>query len=165
VSQADDKQAGRVSRALLLAPFIFVCHFMEESPGFVGWFNSHVARGITQGLFWRVNITALVVTAAVVAFERLSRSGISMMLAIIWLGCLMLANALFHIAGGLVDGRYVPGLATAVLLYLPYYFWLSSKAVKSGRVTLAAAAVGAFVGSLPMLAHGYLILFRGSRLF
>jgi hypothetical protein len=37
--------------------------------------------------------------------------------------------------------------------------------VKSGRVRAAWAALGASVGALPMLAHGYLILFRGSRLF
>jgi len=29
-----------------------------------------------------------------------------------------------HIAAGLVDGRYVPGLVTAVVLYIPYYLWL-----------------------------------------
>ena len=31
----------------------------------------------------------------------------------------MLANALFHIVGGIVDGQYVPGLVTAIVLYLP----------------------------------------------
>ena len=138
---------------------------MEESPGFVEWFNGHVARGITQGLFWRVNITALVITLAVAAFEWLSRSAVSVRLVLVWLGGLMFANAVFHIAGGLVDGRYVPGLATAVLLYLPYYFWLSLTAVKSGRVKVAESAAWTLLGSLPMLAHGYLILFRGSRLF
>jgi hypothetical protein len=165
VSPTDDRKAERVSRVLLLAPPVFVCHFLEESPGFVGWFNAHVARGITPGLFWGVNITALVITSASVASEWFSRSALSMYLALAWLGFLMLANALFHVAGALVDGRYVPGLATAVLLYLPYYLWLSAKAVKGRRVRAAWAAACALVGSLPMLAHGYLILFRGSRLF
>ena len=165
MSPTDERKARHISRALLFAPLIFVCHFLEESPGFVGWFNSHVARGITQGLFWRVNITALVITVAVAAFERFSRSSLSMILALTWLGFLMLANALFHITGGLVDGRYMPGLLTAILLYLPYYLWLFVTAVKSGRVNIAAAAACALLGALPMLAHGYLILFRGSRLF
>lgn len=165
MSTTDERRAYDVSRALLLAPPVFVCHFLEESPGFVAWFNSHVARGITPRLFWEVNVTALVITLAVVAFERLSRSAASMNLALAWLGCLMLANAVFHVAGGLADGRYVPGLATAVLLYLPYYFRLWTKAVKTGRVKASRAAACALVGSLPMLAHGYMILFRGSRLF
>lgn len=160
-----DRKAADVSRALLLAPFVFVCHFVEESPGFVGWFNAHVARGISSGLFWRVNLSALVITLVVVGVEWVSRSAFSLSLALVWLSFLMLANAVFHVVGGIVDGKYVPGLATAALLYLPYYFWLVIIAVKSRRVTAAVLAAGAVVGSLPMLAHGYLILFRGSRLF
>ncbi|HEX8147104.1 MAG TPA: HXXEE domain-containing protein [Pyrinomonadaceae bacterium] len=154
-----------VSRALLLAPPIFVVHFLEESPGFVGWFNSHVARGITPSLFWTVNLTALSVTLAVVAFEWFSRTPLSLGAALAWLCFLMFANALFHIAGALVDKRYVPGLFTAVLLYLPFYLWLFARALKSRRVTAAALLTAAVTCSLPMLIHGYLILFRGGRLF
>jgi hypothetical protein len=150
---------------LLLAPFIFVCHFLEESPGFVEWFNAHVARGITSGLFWRVNIAALVITLIVVGIEWFSRSAFSMSLAIAWLSFLMLANAVFHIVGGLVDKQYVPGLVTAILLYLPYYAWLFLKAVKSGRLKGMVLVLAVVLGSPLMLIHGYLILFRGSRLF
>ena len=154
-----------VSRALLLAPLIFIFHFLEESPGFVAWFNSHVARGITPGLFWTVNLTALFITLAVVAFEWFSRTSLSLGVALAWLCFLMFANALFHIAGALVDRRYVPGLYTAVLLYLPFYVWLFVRALQSRRVTAAALLTAAAVCSLPMLIHGYLILFRGDRLF
>lgn len=155
----------RVPRALLFAPLIFVCHFLEESPGFVEWFNSHVARGITSGLFWQVNIYGLVITLVVVGVEWFSRSAFSLYLAIAWFGGLMLANALFHLAGGVVDKRYVPGLGTAILFYLPYYCWLFIGAVKSKRANVIGLVVAAVLGSLPMLVHGYLILFRGSRLF
>jgi hypothetical protein len=156
---------NHVSRVILLAPFIFVCHFLEESPTFVEWFNSHVARGITSGLFWRVNISALVITLIVVGIEWLSRSAFSLTLIIAWFGFLMLANAIVHIAGGLVDRQYVPGLVTAVLLYIPYYLWLFVKAVTSERVNLPVLFVASVAGSIPMLIHGYLIVFRGSRLF
>ena len=154
-----------VSRALLLAPPVFIVHFLEESPGFVAWFNSHVARGITPGLFWGVNLTALFITLAVVAFEWCSRTPLSLGAALSWLCFLMFANAIFHVAGSLVDGRYVPGLVTAVLLYLPFYVWLFVRALKSGRVTAAALLTAAVTCSLPMLIHGYLILSRGERLF
>ncbi len=154
-----------VSRALLLAPFIFIGHFLEESPRFVEWFNAHVPRGITSPLFWRVNISALVITLIVVAIEWFSRSAFSLILAIAWLSFLMLANALFHVVGGVVDKQYVPGLATAILLYIPYYCWLFMKAVKSKRVRVVGLVAAVVLGSLPMLIHGYLILFRGSRLF
>jgi uncharacterized membrane protein HdeD (DUF308 family) len=154
-----------ISRALLLAPFIFVCHFLEESPTFVEWFNSRVARGITPESFWRVNISALAITLMVVGIEWLSRSAFSLTLVIAWLGFLMFANAIFHVAGGLVDKQYVPGLVTAVLLYIPYYSWLFMKVIKSKRVNLAVLFVAAVFCSIPMLLHGYLIVFRGSHLF
>lgn len=160
-----DRITDHVFPAILLAPVIFVGHFLEESPTFVAWFNAHVARGITSGLFWRVNIAALVITLIVVGIEWLSRSPFSLTLMIAWLGFLMLANAIFHIVAGLVDGQYVPGLVTAVLLYIPYYLWLFAKALKSERVKPAGLLVAAVLGSIPMLIHGYLILFRGSRLF
>ncbi|HKP72342.1 MAG TPA: HXXEE domain-containing protein [Pyrinomonadaceae bacterium] len=154
-----------VSRALLFAPFIFVVHFLEESPGFVEWFNGHVGRGITSGLFWTVNISALVITLVLVGIEWSSRSAFSLVLAAAWLGFLMLANAAFHIAGGVLDRQYVPGLVTAIVLYVPYYCWFFMRAAKSRRVAVVWLIAAAIFGSLPMLAHGYLILFRGSRLF
>jgi len=155
----------RVSRALLLAPFIFICHFLEESPGFVEWFNGHVARGITSELFWTVNVSALFITLALVCLEWFSRSAISLIPAVAWLSFLMMANAIFHVVGGAVDKQYVPGLVTALLLYVPYYSWFFIKALRSGRVKTFALVAAAVLGSLPMLIHGYLILFRGSRLF
>jgi hypothetical protein len=161
----DDRGIHKASRLLLLAPVIFVCHFLEESPGFVQWFNEHVARGITSGLFWRVNLSALAFTLMLIGIDRLSPSASSLTLAVVWLSFLMPANAVFHIAGGLADGRYVPGLATAVLLYLPYYGWFFARVVKSGRVKPVVLVAWAALGSLPMLIHGYLIIFRGSRLF
>ncbi|MGH9872970.1 MAG: HXXEE domain-containing protein [Pyrinomonadaceae bacterium] len=154
-----------VSRTLVVAPLIFVCHFLEESPTFVAWFNAHVSRGITSGLFWRMNILALIITVVVVGLEWLSRSVFSLAVVIAWFSFLMLANAIFHIIGGVVDRSYVPGLVTAVLLYLPYYVWLFRTAVKSGRIQVGGLIATAVLGSQPMLIHGYLILFRGSRLF
>lgn len=165
MDRIDERGVDHAARLLLLAPAIFVCHFLEESPGFVQWFNEHVARGITSGLFWVVNLSGLAVTLTVVGINWFSRSAFSLGLAVSWLGTLMLANAVFHIVGGLVDGKYVPGLATAVLLYVPYYGWLFTTAVKSRQVKMIVLIVGAMLGSLPMLMHGYLILFQGSRLF
>lgn|SRR5574341_816269 len=150
------------SDPVLLAPIIFVCHFLEESPTFVPWFNAHVARGITSDLFWTVNLTALVITLLVVAVEFLSRSSASAILMAGWFGFLMGANALFHIVGGFVDRAYVPGLITAVLLYVPYYSWLIARSVKRAG---AASIVATVIGAVPMAIHGYLILFKGSRLF
>ncbi len=150
---------------IILAPFIFICHFMEESPGFVNWFNSHVGRGITSGLFWNVNISALVITVIVTIIELFAPSAVSASIVILWLSFLMLANAIFHITGGIVDQKYVPGLITAIVLYIPYYFLVVGSILKKQRLKLSSLIILALLGSSLMLIHGYLILFRGSRLF
>lgn len=150
---------------LSLAPLIFVAHFVEEGSGFVTWFNAHVSRGITEPLFWSVNYTALAITLAVLTLEWLNSTVFSATLAVAWVSFLMFANALLHVTGAIADRAYVPGLVTAVLLYLPFSVWVLSRVVQLRRLPRAGVAAAAVLGALPMLAHGYLIIFRGSRLF
>jgi hypothetical protein len=102
ISSAPD----RLRRELLFAPLIFVAHFLEESPGFVPWFNAHVARGITADLFWTVNATALVITLLVTLLFWSTESPAAMVLMVAWLSFLMLSNAVFHVTGAIVDRGY-----------------------------------------------------------
>ena len=111
------KPPSHIHQLVLIAPVIFVIHFLEESPWFVEWFNSHVARGITSASFWRVNLTALIITLIAVGIEYLSRSGFSLTLVVGWLGFLMGANALFHVVAAVVDRDYVPGLVERIRCY------------------------------------------------
>ena len=163
--QIVQQSADRLRRGLLLAPLIFVAHFLEEGPRFVPWFNTHVARGITADLFWTVNATALLITALVVLAFRAGESAVASVILVAWLSFLMLTNAIFHITGAIVDQGYVPGLATAMLLYLPYCGWVAVQVVRTRRVAPELLAAAAVVGGIPMAVHGYRILFLGTRLF
>jgi hypothetical protein len=155
----------RLSRAVLFAPLVFVAHFLEESPGFVPWFNAHVTRGITADLFWTVNATALVITVLVTAVSWSTESTAAVVLVAAWLSFLMLTNAVFHVTGAIVDRGYVPGLVTAILLYLPYCGWVAWQLVRHRRVAPGLLAAAAVLGAIPMAVHGYRILFLGTRLF
>jgi hypothetical protein len=150
---------------LLLAPIIFIAHFLEEAPGFVTWFNQRVAEGITPELFWTVNYTALAITTAIIALEWVSESTVTATIAVAWVSFLMLANAVFHVAGALADRAYVPGLVTAVLLYLPFSALVLARVLRTHRLPAGVVATAAVMGAIPMVIHGYLIVFRGSRLF
>jgi hypothetical protein len=150
---------------ILFAPLVFIAHFLEEAPGFVAWFNAHVSRGITQPLFWRVNIAALAITLVVVAAEWFGRSVFTAALVVAWFSFLMLANALLHVTAAISDRSYVPGLLTAVVLYLPFYALVVNSIIRSRRLAPSAVSGVAVVGAIPMLIHGYLIVFRGIRLF
>lgn len=160
-----DEASSPVSRAILLAPLIFFCHVIEEAPGFVEWANAHIEPDITAATFWSVNAAGLIITLVVVGMIKLSPSVSSHLVAIAWLSFLMAANAILHIGGSVIDGGYAPGVVTATVLYIPYYLYLLRKIKKSGRVDISWMIAAAVFGSIPMLVHGYRILFLGSRLF
>ncbi len=148
-----------------LAPAIFVVHFLEEGHRFVPWFNAHVARGITPGLFWSVNFTALAITTLLAAVVWAAPSAGTGAVTFAWLSFLFAANALFHVAGAVVDRAYMPGVVTAVALYVPFYVVFARGLVRGARVRASTLAAVGLICAMPMLAHGYLIVFRGSRLF
>jgi hypothetical protein len=150
---------------LLFAPVVFVAHAIEEGPGFVPWFNAHVTRSITADLFWTVNATALLITMVASVAVRVTRSTAAILLVVAWLSFLILANAALHVTGAVVDGGYVPGLGTALLLYLPYCGWVAREVVRGRRAAPGLVAAAAVLGAIPMAVHGYRILFLGTRLF
>ncbi len=154
-----------VQRALLAAPLIFVCHVIEEAPNFVSWVNAHVTPGITAQTFWSVNLSGLVITLIVVGIAWLLPSPSSLLIVAAWLGFLMLANAALHITATLMFQSYAPGVITATLLYLPFFFWVMKKMLRTHAVKRAPLLSVTLLGACPMLLHGYLIVFEGSRLF
>jgi hypothetical protein len=154
-----------LGRALGLAPVVFIIHVLEESPTFVPWFNAHVTPGITRSAFWNVNVTGLSITGVVAVGFWLTRSPSALGLAVAWLSFLMLTNAIFHIAGAVLDAAYVPGLLSAIVLYLPYFVWVLVRVLRSQALRPVVVAAAIVVGGLPMAVHGYRILFLGTRLF
>jgi len=154
----------RFSKLILVAPILFIAHWWEEAPGFVEWLNAHVTRGITNEMFTQVNATALVITVILSAIAFFDASAGSATAAIAWLAFLMAANAALHIAAAIVDRGYAPGVITAALLYVPYFLMMFVLARRRGA-SVAVLFVVSAIAATPMLIHGYLILFRGSRLF
>jgi hypothetical protein len=154
-----------LQRGLLLAPLIFAVHVAEEAPGFVAWMNAHVADDITPQLFWTVNLSGFALTLLVIAVARMAGPPAGHLLAAAWFGFLMLGNAVLHLAATLHDGSYAPGVVTALTLYLPYSVWLGRALIRARAVPMAGLALAAGLGALPMLIHGYRIIFLGTRLF
>lgn len=148
-----------------IAPLIFVVHVVEEAPTFVVWFNRHVEPDITTPLFLSVNLFALLITTAVAVALARSDESLVAGVALAWFGFLFLANGAFHVVATVVDREYCPGTVSGLLLYLPYFALVFARAVRGGGLPVAGAAVITAAGAAPMLVHGYLIVFRGGRLF
>jgi hypothetical protein len=153
------------TKLILLSPVIFVLHVAEEAPGFVEWFNSLVTPDITQQTFMTVNLVAFIITCSMAAAVATTKTREATCLALTWLSFLFFANAILHIAGNAVHRRYSPGLVTATLLYLPYFFWFLRVSVSRFNLTAPLVLLSMILGSSLMLVHGYLIVFQGSRLF
>jgi hypothetical protein len=160
--EARDRRGLRV---MLIAPLVFVCHALEEAPRFVEWFNAHVERGITGELFWSVNLSALIITLIIAGIAWLLPSSLSLLAAITWLSFLMFANALFHLMATIVDGAYAPGVITAARFYLPYFTWVLIKIARSRQARWEPMLAAVILGAIPMLIHGYRIVFMRGRLF
>jgi len=152
-------------KIVLIAPFVFILHVLEEAPGFVAWFNSLVPRGITQSSFLTVNAVALTITILITLLVAASPHPASGLVLAAWVGFLMLANGLLHLVGTIAHGRYCPGVVSGTLLYLPYGVLLLRKIVRDLELHPGVVLGIAALGAVPMLVHGYLIVFRASRLF
>ncbi|HUP62634.1 MAG TPA: HXXEE domain-containing protein [Thermoanaerobaculia bacterium] len=153
-------------RTLTLAlPVVFVLHVLEEAPLFVSWFNRHVTPGISQPLFLAMNGWALGITLVVVGLLLAGPNPVSGVVAVAWVALLMLANGTFHLVATIVHGEYCPGVVTGTLIYLPMAIAFMRAVSRELHVPVSVIAASALVGSLPMAVHGYLIVFRGSRLF
>jgi len=149
----------------LLAPVVFVIHVVEEAPKFVSWFNRLVEPDISEPLFLSVNATAFVITVVLAAVVATTREPVAAVIDLAWLSFLMLANGLFHLIATVAHHSYCPGVVTGMILYLPYFAVLFSVVLTRFRVPVGVALIATVLGALPMAAHGYLIVFRGSRLF
>ena len=159
------RESRLISVLALLAPVVFVIHVIEEAPAFVPWFNSIVEPDISQPLFFTVNVVAFFITVALGGALAVTRSRAVAVADLAWLGLLFFANALFHLTATVVLDRYSPGAITAACLYLPYFVLLFVTAVRRLGVPWGVALLATVLGALPMAAHGYLIVFRGARLF
>lgn len=148
-----------------MAPAIFLVHVLEEAPRFVPWFNALVADGITQELFLTVNVAGFVITVGVTALAAAGGSVATALLALAWVSFLMFANAVLHIVGTLAHAQYAPGVITATLLYLPYSCWFFWRVRRQYGLSWSGPSALSLLAGLPMYVHGYLIVFRGSRLF
>jgi hypothetical protein len=149
----------------LLAPVVFLLHVAEEAPGFVPWINSLMDPDISQPSFLRVNAGCFVITLAVSLALAATREWGAGLVSLAWFGFLFFANAIFHLVATAVHGRYSPGAVTSLVLYLPHFAALFALLVRRLGIPALGAAAVTLLGAAPMAVHGYLIVFRGSRLF
>lgn len=132
--------------AVYLALPLYMLHQLEEHDNnrFAQFINKHVGKGrevlTLRQIFW-INI------GFVWAFFTID-IWLADKVAIGW-GMIAiyatLINALVHIANGLIQRIYNPGLATAGFIFLPYAIWAIDIVHRSGDVTITQDMVSAIL--------------------
>ncbi len=151
------------SRVFYLAPVILLAHQVEEWPGLRQWLNRHVEPDISQSGFVALNAVGLLITVTLAAASA-RRKEATVILFMAWLGFLMLANGLVHLAASLAYQEYVPGTVTGVVLYLPYFLLAASHASRHHGIPARTVALAAMIGAVPMALQAVTILAAGRRL-
>ncbi len=161
----DTRPRSHITRLLWIAAGLFILHVAEEAPGFVDWINGMLAEPITRAQFVYYNAGGLIITVSIAAASSFSEDVIAALFGTAWLSFVMFANAVVHVAATLVFSTYSPGVVTSILLYLPFYFLFIRAVATETAVRTGAIATAASVGAVPMLIHGYLIIYEGRTLF
>jgi hypothetical protein len=145
-------------------PIVFALHVFEESLGFVQWFNERVEPDLSWRTFVTVTSVCFVITVLIAASLSVLRDRAIGVAAVAWVGFLMFANGIVHIAASILDGAYVPGLATAIVLYLPVSLALFEAISFGCKLPRSAVVTVALAAGIPMYLQGWLVLFRGTSL-
>ncbi|HEY1338481.1 MAG TPA: HXXEE domain-containing protein [Bryobacteraceae bacterium] len=123
------------------------CAFHAAEEFLTGWQEwARTALGIVMpsGIFVAAN-GFLVLMAVLTARVGWRRPALSLLIP----SATLVNAAVFHIAPAIVEGRAVPGLYTAVFLYLPFSSWALAGAIRDGA---APRTVGkAFAGGTLMM--------------
>jgi hypothetical protein len=145
-------------------PVVFALHVFEESLGFVQWFNERVEPDLSWRTFVTVTSVCFVVTVLIAASLSVLRDRAIGIVAVAWVGFLLFANGIVHIAASILDAAYVPGLVSAILFYLPASLALFNAMSRECRLPRAAVIAVALAAGVPMYLQGWLVLFRGTSL-
>ncbi len=151
---------------LVLIGTTLVLHTTEEYltfPAFL-WSPNPLPRWLpTPGFLQNLHdlrlalLTATILPLVVIAWAIL-RPNKGLLISVLFLECILLVNAGWHIFAALVRGGYAPGVVTAVLINLPFGVYVLRRAVRDrwigGRtawqllgiaLVLHVVAVGSFL--------------------
>lgn len=138
---------------LWVATAAYGLHALEEFMlDWKTWANKVLKLPVDWPIFYVVNALVIVlgIVAAVIGWRLPALS--------LTFPALMLINAVFfHILPFVVKKKYSPGLASAVVLFLPLGIWLFYGAEKDG-VLSAMTVVGAFALGAALMAYPIILL-------
>lgn len=135
--------------AVWLFPFVFALHVLEEARQFTAWANRYASPQFTFHDYLKIHIAGIAgafIAAAVIWFFP-NRVVVFLFFTFLFTPGIFF-NTLFHAGATSYFGAYCPGLITALVLYLPMYFFVSTLAFREGLFGGAAALISFVIAGI-----------------
>ena len=136
--------------AVWFFPLAFVLHVCEEWPSFTAWARRYASERFTRRDYVMIHVAGMILAllSAGVLWLLPSRLAVFVFFAFVFAPA-VLFNSIFHAGATAVSSVYCPGLLTAIVSYLPLFYFLSRLAFREGLLTagtgiLALVIAGVF---------------------
>jgi len=123
--------------AIWLFPPAFTLHVLEEWPRFTGWAKRYASPLFTQRDYNTIHVAGIIASLlfTLIVWRFPNRAVVFVFFAFVFAPSLFF-NTLFHAGATVVTHEYCPGVITAVTLYLPIFFLVSSAAWRENLLDL-----------------------------
>jgi len=142
---------GRLSfrEAVWFFPLAFALHVLEEWPKFTVWACRHASEHFKQRDYVVIHVAriilALLSAGALWLFP--GKLAVFVFFAFVFAPA-VLFNSIFHAGATAVSGVYCPGLLTAIVSYLPLFYFLSRLAFREGLLSAGTGILVLVIGGV-----------------
>ena len=154
--------------AVWLFPFATALHFLEEAPHFADWASKYALPSYTRQRWRRIHGLGMVFAIAFCALASIFPNRYVVFLFFAFCLSESVLNGLFHAGATALSGVYCPGLITALVLYLPLFWYLRQLAYRDGLLTntlsLVAFLIAAVTHSVDVATSVFGVRLRSGRL-
>lgn len=123
-------------QAVWLFPLAFTLHVLEEVRQFTAWANRYASPQFTFQGYLKIHLAGMIAAfvAATVIWFFPNRGVVFLFFTFIFTPGIFY-NTLFHAGATAWFGAYCPGLLTALTMYPPLYFFVSTRAYREGLLS------------------------------
>ena len=122
--------------AVWLFPFAFTLHVLEELPRFTTWAREYASPTFTFREYLTIHVAGIIgafIAAALLYFFP-NKVLVFLFFAFTFTPAIFF-NVFFHAGATVYFRAYCPGLVSALILYLPLFFFVSQRALNEGLIS------------------------------
>jgi hypothetical protein len=159
---------GRLMKRIIwMIPSLIVAHNVEEAVSVLFIGSTFMLPEPLQRLVGNITVPQFMLALSIVTFLSLSLYALYLMLPekkiflrlMFLMQSTMFINVFSHLGGVVITNRYVPGLATALLINLPFSVYFASGCIREGLVS-KRAIIAYLVGAVIVHSVGILELMK-----